>query len=231
MERLSTRLQKYIESCPKNTIIEVGVLYHERFSTDSKVAFAKAIERMTKAGTILNLTRGVYYKPNYSSFGPIPLTDEAIAEFYMRDGHGIFIGYRLYNEKGITTQVGKTVEVLSDSLRGEQKCAKNVKVTKSNVEISTFTKPVIETMEILQNYEKIEDLNRKSLTSYMEKFALEYSEAATHEVIQKRKYKKSTIAFLKEFLDYLNVPNTLGQYLSELSTYKIPRVEELYGAT
>ena len=62
----------------------------------------------------------------------------------------------------------------------------------------------------------------------MEKFAAAYSEKSVHEVIQNRKYKKSTIAFLKEFLDYLNVPNTLDQYLSELSTYRIPRMEEIY---
>jgi len=228
MEKLATRLHEYIEACPENTIIEIGSLYRERFFGDSETAFAKAVERMTKSGKLISLARGVYYKPKMTNFGPAPLSDNAIAEFYMQDGHGIVIGYRLYNEKGITTQVGKNVEILSDSLRGEQKRARNVRVRKSSVEISPSTKPVIEAMEILQNYNKIEDLNRRGLAEYMEKFASGYSERATHEVIQKRKYKKSTIAFLKAFLDHLNVPNTLGQYLSDLSTYKIPRMEEIY---
>lgn len=74
----------------------------------------------------------------------------------------------------------------------------------------------------------LEDLSHKGLAVYMEKFASIYSEEATHEVLEKRKYKKSTIAFLKELLDYHNVPNNLGIYLSELSTYKIPRMEEIY---
>ena len=228
MKKLSTRIQEYIESCPENTIIEIGVLYRECFSRDSETAFAKAVERITKKGELVRLTRGLYYIPRKTTLGPVPITDKEIADFYMRDGHGIAIGYRLYNEKGITTQVGKNVEILSDSLRGEQKRARNVKVTKSTVELSPSTIPVVETMEILQNYGKIEDLNHKGLASYMEKFAAAYSEKSVHEVIQNRKYKKSTIAFLKEFLDYLNVPNTLDQYLSELSTYRIPRMEEIY---
>jgi hypothetical protein len=92
----------------------------------------------------------------------VPLTDNAIADHYMRDGHGIAIGYKLYNEKGISTQVGKNVEILSDSLPGEQKRAGNVKVTKSSVGLTSMTIPVIETMEILQNYSKIEDLKQTS---------------------------------------------------------------------
>ena len=228
MSKLSERLREYVEACPENTIIEIGALYREFFSHDSETAFAKAVERMVKAGDIVQITRGVYYKPRRTDFGVVPLTDNAIADHYMRDGHGIAIGYKLYNDKGISTQVGKNVEILSDSLPGEQKRAGNVKVTKSSVGLTSMTIPVIETMEILQNYSKIEDLNRKRLAAYMKEFASNYSEEATHEVISKRKYKKSTIAFLKAFLDYLNVPNTLGRYLSELSNYKIPRIEDIY---
>ena len=230
MEKLSSRIQEYIEKCPENTIIEIGALYRDMFSSDSETAFAKAIERITKKGELVQITRGLYYIPKKTAFGPAPISENTIADFYMRDGHGIAIGYRLYNEKGITTQVGKNIEILSDSLRGEQKCAKNVKVTRSQVELTPSTIPMVETMEILQNYGHIEDLNRKGLASYMKKFAKTYSEKAAHEVIQNRKYKKSTIAFLKAFLDYLKVPNTLDQYLSELSTYKIPKVEEIYEA-
>lgn len=228
MNNLSERLREYVEACPENTIIEVGALYRERFSRDPETAFAKAVERMTKAGVIVQITRGVYYKPRRTDFGIVPLTDNAIAAHYMRDGHGIAIGYKLYNEKGISTQVGKNVEILCDSLTGEQKRAGNVKITKSTVGLTPMTIPIVETMEILQNYGKIEDLNRKRLAAYMNEFASHYSEEATHEVLHKRKYKKSTIAFLKAFLDYLNVPNTLDRYLSELSTYKIPRVEDFY---
>ena len=47
-------------------------------------------------------------------------------------------------------------------------------------------------------------------------------------VLKNRKYKKSTIAFLERFLNYLGVENTLHQFLSALSSYAIPEMEEFY---
>ena len=187
MNKLSSRIHEYIESCQENTIIEIGFLYSEKFSGESEYAFAKAVERITKSGHLVQITRGMYYKPRYTHYGAVPITDSAIADFYMRDGHGIAIGYKLYNEKGLTTQVGKYIDILSDSLRGERKQARNVKVTKSTVRLSPSNIPVVETMEILQNYRNIEDLNLKAFASYMENFAAIYSEKATHEVLHNRK--------------------------------------------
>ena len=47
-------------------------------------------------------------------------------------------------------------------------------------------------------------------------------------VLKNRKYKKSTIAFLERFLNYLGVENTLHRFLSALSSYAIPEMEEFY---
>lgn len=56
----------------------------------------------------------------------------------------------------------------------------------------------------------------------------EYREDA-FEVVQKTiGYPKWTIAFLREVLNYHHTPNNLSRYLSALSNYPIPRMEELY---
>lgn len=65
----------------------------------------------------------------------------------------------------------------------------------------------------------------------MRKFALNYSEEAILTVLKHRKYKKSTIAFLAAFLDFWNTKHTLQQYLSRLSAYAIPQMEEFYAST
>ena len=51
---------------------------------------------------------------------------------------------------------------------------------------------------------------------------------AIEEEISKTSYKKSTISFLREILRYYEVANNLEKHLSALSTYKHPRMEELY---
>ena len=62
----------------------------------------------------------------------------------------------------------------------------------------------------------------------MREFATEYSDTAAVFVLKNRKYKKSTIAFLERFLNYFGVENTLHQFLSVLSSYAIPEMEEFY---
>ena len=86
-------------------------------------------------------------------------------------------------------------------------------------------------LEILQNYRNIEDINRQQMAEYMKKFALNYSEEAILTVLSHRNYKKSTIAFLVAFLGFWNTKHTLQQYLSRLSTYAIPQMEEFYAST
>ena len=66
---------------------------------------------------------------------------------------------------------------------------------------------------------------------YMNEFAKRYSDKTTQYVIENRKYKKSTIAFLAAFLDYLEVDHSLNRYLSSLSRYAIPNMETIYEST
>ena len=47
-------------------------------------------------------------------------------------------------------------------------------------------------------------------------------------VIANISYKKSTIAFLEEILEYYQITNCLSEYLSSLSDYKYPKMEEIY---
>ena len=96
---------------------------------------------------------------------------------------------------------------------------------KTAVENSTI--PIIETLEILQNYSTIQDMNKNRFLAYMKNFTEQYSDEAARYVIENRKYKKSTIAFLERILTWYGVTNSLQQYLSPLSDYKIPSIEEL----
>ena len=83
----------------------------------------------------------------------------------------------------------------------------------------------------MQNYSKIEDVNKRALIAYMDNFAKSYSDNAAIYVLERMKYKKATIAFLESFLNYLHVSNTLNRYLSSMSVYAIPTMEEIYEAS
>lgn len=174
------------------------------------------------------MTKGLYYRPKKSRFGMVPISEEDIIRHYIGNWNGMVIGYRLYNRKGLTTQIGKRVEVLSCNISEQTKNIETVRVTNCNVRFSEETVAVIEVLEILQNYKKIEDINKGALAVLMKKFADNYSDETAVYVLQNLKYKKSTIAFLRTFLNYHGVENRLDQFLSVLSSYYIPPMEEFY---
>lgn len=54
-----------------------------------------------------------------------------------------------------------------------------------------------------------------------------YNDEAAVNVLLHMKYKKSTIAFMKKILDMYKTPNSLQQFLSYASDYKIPAVQRI----
>lgn len=230
MNKCTDIVLEEIETYGFNKLIFANELYHKlqskSFDSISSAAYYKVLERLVKSGTIVRLTAGVYYKPKSTRFGIVPISDEEIASYYLDNNSGVEVGYKMYNKKGLTTQVGKRIEILSTAADEEHRSLKNVSVEKISMTLNSETVTAIETLEILQSYNKIEDLNLNAFVSQMRSFSENYSEAAINYVISNRKYKKSTIAFLKTILDRLNVQNNLSAHLSETSNYIIPSVEE-----
>ena len=192
------------------------------------MTYYKTLERMCKKGILVHLTKGLYYRPKNTRFGTVPISEKDIVDHYIKDNQGIVVGYRLFNQKGLTTQISKRVEVLSSAVPGKKKNIHNIYVMNISISLTPETIPIIETLEILQNYKSIEDINNTALAAYMKDFARHYADEATVYVLKNRKYKKSTIAFLESFLNYFKIENTLNQFLSSLSSYAIPDIEEFY---
>ena len=136
----------------------------------------------------------------------------------------------MYNRYGLTTQIGKKICILSNAISEEKKNVGNVAVEKVGVVINDSTKEVLEALDVLQNYSRIEDMNRSMLASFLMEFCRHYSDSSATYVLDHRKYKKRTIAFMKAILDYQGVRNTLGKYLSGLSDYEVPEMEEIFAA-
>ena len=178
MNSYAKYIETVIEQEPENKLLEASILYQKSFGTVPEMTYYKTLERMSKQGSLVHLTKGLYYRPKKCRFGTIPISEKEIIGHYTNNGRGIVIGYRLYNQKGLTTQISKRVEVLSSAVTEQKKNIQNVCVTNSGIDLTQETIPVIETMEILQNYKSIEDIRKSALAAYMREFATEYSDTA-----------------------------------------------------
>ena len=159
MNSYAKYIETVIEQEPENKLLEASILYQKSFGTVPEMTYYKTLERMSKQGSLVHLTKGLYYRPKKSRFGTIPISEKEIIGHYTNNGRGIVIGYRLYNQKGLTTQISKRVEVLSSAVTEQKKNIQNICVTNSGIDLTQETIPVIETMEILQNYKSIEDIS------------------------------------------------------------------------
>lgn len=225
------RIERYLCTITENTVIEANNIYSLFVDDMTEAAFYKALERFCKNGSLVRLTRGIYYRPKKSRFGNVPMRDQDIVSYYIENQKGLIAGYKLYNQKGLTTQISKQTEVFSNRVSGQQKTVQNVLVRNISCDLNEERVAIIEALEILQNYSKIEDINNKALITYMEMFAQSYSDNAAIYVLKHMKYKKATIAFLESFLNHLHVNNTLGQFLSSMSVYANPSMEKIYEIT
>lgn len=221
-------IKKSIFLQPENTIIEAFRFRNNLMQEVPECTYYKILTRLVDDGDLVHLTKGIYYRPKKSRFGVLSISDEEIVQHYTAGQQGVVIGYQLYHKKGLTTQIAKKTTVLSTVLAEERKNIRNVSVQRLTAKLSLEVIEVIETLEILQNYNQMEELNRRSLALYMEQFANQYSEQAVEYILQHRKYKKSTIALLAKFMDHLRIKNNLRKFLSPLSKYKIPPMEEFY---
>lgn len=214
---------------PENTLVITGKMYRERFSEQmSEAAFAQAISRLCKSGEVQRISKGIYCRPKKTRFGMVPPSEQEIVEQFTSEDNGVVIGYALYNALGVTTQVSKRIEAYSSITDEQLKQIGNVTIHKADLEYHVSMKDVIRLMELLHHYRDIQDINYSALLRSTERLAKSYKEETFLETQKEIGYPKWTIAFLKEVLDHYHIPNTLDRHLSALSSYRIPRMEELY---
>ncbi len=213
----------------ENQLIFASQLFREKLiGKISEAAFYKVLERMCKEEEIVKLAKGTYYLPKKTKYGIIPPSEKEILSAFTSNCSGTVIGYTLYNNLSLTTQIPKTINVMSSALESFSKTIRNINIQYLNISYTEEVNNMIHGLEVLQNFNKIQDINYISFIKFAENFAYNYNENIVNKIIETKRYKKVTISFLYEILKHFNVNNNLNVYLSELSNYKHPTMEEIY---
>ncbi len=224
-------IRNTLEEFKENELIIASKLYKEKLSGYiSEAAYYKALQRMCESGELVKIAKGTYHLPKLSKYGIVPPSEKEIITAFTENETGTIIGYSLYNALNLTTQISKTITVMSSTLEGLTKSIRNVIVHQVPLKFSEKITNIIHGLEVLQNFNTIQDINYSAFLKYTEELASSFDPEAFKEIISKKTYKKSTISFMQEILNHYEVQNNLNEYLSSLSEYKHPRMEELYEA-
>lgn len=226
----SQEVYQKISKYPVLEVIDAQRVYRRRFNNMSEQAFYQALSRMEKKGELARISKGIYCRPKEGRFQKIVSSDDQIVDYYLGKNHksGVVIGYRLYNKYGITTQIAKNLQVYSNLIEEEKKNIRSVEVKRLNVKFDEQMVDMIELIEVCKNLKAIEDINRGKVIDFFETSIKKYDDESMNKVIRATRYKKSTIASLRNILNYFKIEHTLDQHLRGTSKYKTFKMEDLY---
>ena len=218
-----------IEQIPENELIFASKLYKEKLKNQvSEDSFYQTLGRLRKSGKLSRIAKGTYYRPKISKYGIVPPSEKEIISAFTESNSGTVIGYTLYNNLKLTTQLPQKIEVLSSRMDQQTRNISNVLLQFCDLVYTPNIESMIHMLEVLQNFEQIQDLNSRCFIEYCKNFVSTYNDATFKVVNTQKKYQKRTISFLKNILEFYNVSNELDRYLSTMSDYKHPTMEEIY---
>ena len=218
-----------INDVPSNQLIFASKFYTERLQEYvTEASYYKTLERMCNAGNLCKIAKGTYYRPKKSKFGVVPPSQKEIVSAFTSNESGTIVGYSLYNLLKLTTQVPKNVEILSSQIEQQTKTIRNIYITQCKLQYTEEVERVVQMLDVLQNFDEIQDINYAQFVSYCLEFSKTFSNYVFEYVIGNLRYQKKTISFLRNILAHYGIPNTLNKYLSSLSEYKHPTMEEIY---
>lgn len=222
-------LPNALKQIQENELIFTGKLYATQLNDEmAERTYYKAIEQLCKSGELCRLARGIYYRPKKSKYGIVPLSQKEIVSAFTEPNRGMVVGYSLYNSLKLTTQVSKTIEVYSSQIEQRTKKIGNIHIRFCDLEFTPEVKSTIQMLDVLLNFNEIQDLNYRQFITFCEQFSTGYNEEVFELVYQHIRYSKRTISFLRTVLNYYGVENGLQRYLSTLSEYKHPTMEEIF---
>lgn len=221
--------KELIEFKPKEIIIS-NRLYKEKFKYISEPTFYKVLSRLVACGELVRLSNGIYCKPKNGKFNKVIANEKDIIEYYIgkQKNKGVVTGYRLFNKYQLTTQVSKTIDILSTITSREKSVIMNATIKKIDLRLNQAIIEMIEFLEILQNYKKIEEISYLNLCKYFERTINNYNEEIVEKILKKIKYKKSTIASLVNILNYYKIDTRINEHLNGISNYKSIEMEKIY---
>ncbi len=213
-------------------IIVANQLYKEKFKYISEPTYYKVLSRLEFSGALVRISKGIYCKPEEGKFQKVIANEKNIIEYYIgKNGNkGVFSGYRLFSKYEMTTQVSKNIELLSTISTNEKTTIKNISIKKINLKLNQRTIKMVEFLEILQNYMKIEELNYNKFCEYIKISVNNYNEETVKEILKSVKYKKSTIASLVNVLNFYKIETKLNESLNGTSKYKSIEMEKIHAA-
>ena len=128
---------------------------------ESPGAVVRAVSRSVENGRLKRVEKGRFYRPRKGVLGDMPVSDEALLrDALYRNGRrcGYITGPALYNRLGLTTQVPKTIAVVTNRAAQTKDFGTiRIKRVPRRAPITDSTVPLLEILDALRDARKVPD--------------------------------------------------------------------------
>ena len=199
------------------------------FSNDSNYAAFKALERMVKKGEVKRAEKGLYYIPQKSIFGELPLSVRDFIQKYLYVGDkriGYITGVNLFNRYGLTTQLSNTIEIATNTRKNPREYEGiKIKFIQNKAPITEENIKYLEILDILKNLKNIPDSAIQESYALMKKIILElaYEEIIFLLDLAEKYYTAVVLALLGSMIEEKNILRVkkIKENLNRATTFKL----------
>lgn len=147
------------------------------------------------------VSKGVYF------IGEKPVDEELIFDEYVNDGKGMFVGYQLFNDVGISDYVDCKIEIYTNNIKSKQKSVGQYLLKRVDLEFNDDVIDLIALLEIIDIGYSMKGCDFMAYKKTVDILLKSYSDSSFEKIVKAIHYKYSTIKQLSELLEANSIDN------------------------
>ena len=173
----------------QNQLFDVSYMATNYFAVIPCKALLKILSRLTDEGLLLPVSKGVYYIQGDRPFD----LDRAVEEYYINGEHGMFVGYKMYNDLEVSDHTDGTAEIYTNRIGAAHKSIGKYHLTYADVVFDNYAKQLIQTLELTEHFTKIIDIDYIRLYNVRQSGIRSYLDYDIDRVTKAIPYSRSTL--------------------------------------
>ncbi len=202
------------EYCKNNSgaIFDVSKLKDTEFAEVPYKTLLKILNRLEEEGLLSAISKGVYF------IGEKPVDEKLIFDEYVDDEKGMFVGYQLFNDVGISDYVDCKIEIYTNNIKSKQKSVGQYLLKRVDLEFNDNIVDLVALLEIIDVGYSMKGCDFMAYKKIVDILLQSYSNSGFEKIIKAIRYKYSTVNQLSELIDANSIDNNCLDIFE--STYK-----------
>lgn len=135
------------------------------------------------------------------------MAEELIFDEYVDDGKGMFVGYQLFNDVGISDYVDCKIEIYTNNIKAKQKSVGRYLLKRADLEFDDDIVDLVALLEIIDVGYSIKGCDFMAYKKTVDILLQSYSDSSFEKIVKAIRYKYSTIKQICELLEANSIGN------------------------